>query len=220
MNECRMLGCGLATSGYSTFCATHKRTQRRHGHPAQSGVTVHELRPLVSRVKARMTKNAGNPTWAILRSRWEALVGIAKGEMVRYQGGTPMSRYEAEAWSNVEKIGAVATDTEVLETVLAMYLLQEESPHRFRSDGAFSGQLVRRVRTLAPSNAGEYYDQKTGKNKRVYRDAKPKTVAILAGLLRETFGAAGLIVAKLEQREVNKKTEEMLELHAALEELK
>jgi hypothetical protein len=180
MSECKVPGCGMATSGYSTFCANHKRRQQ---------------------------------------GRWEALVDIAKAEMLRYQGGTPMSRYEVEAWSNVEKIGAAARGTEVIETVLSMYLMQEEMPHRFRSDAAFGGQLVRRVRTLAPSNAGEYFDHKSGKSKKVYRDAKPKTVAILAGLLRDTFGAAGLIVARLEQREIGKKNEEMRELDAALEEL-
>lgn len=219
MSECRITGCGLATSGYSTFCATHKRRQRRHGHPAQAGVAVHELKPLQSRVRARMEKNAGNPTWHILRSRWEALIGIAKGEMMRWQGGAPMSRYEVEAWANVEKIGVAASETEIIETVLAMYLLQEENPHRFRSDAAFSGQLVRRVRALAPVNIGESYNHKTGKIRRVYRDAKPKTVAILAGLLQETFGAAGLIVARLEKQEVGKKTEEQQALHLALEEL-
>jgi hypothetical protein len=217
MKVCRLPGCGLGTSGYSTFCASHKRTQRRHGHPAQSGVTVYELRPLYQRVKARMKKNADNPTWAILESRWEALVGIAKGELARYQAGAAMSTHEVEAWANIEQVGVAVTSTDVIETVLALYLLQEEHPHRFKSDEAFSGQLVRRFRTLAPSNSGEHYDHKSGKNRKVYRDAKPRTIAILAGLLQETFGAAGLTVARLEQRERTGKAEDQQSFHAALE---
>ena len=42
---------------------------------------------------------------------------------------------------------------------------------------------MRRVRGLTLTNAGQYCDHKTGRIKRVYRDAKPKTTAYLAELL-------------------------------------
>jgi hypothetical protein len=220
MSPCNMAGCDNAASGYSNYCEPHKKRQRRHGHPGQSGVTVYELRPLQQRVRVRIEKNIDNPTWPLLRDRWALLIKAAKDEMTRYQSGKPMNRYEIDAWANLETIGAAVTDIEVIETVLAMYLLQEDNPRRFMSDDAFSGQLVRRVRSLALSSAGEYYDHKTGKTKRVYRDAKPKTVTILAGFLQHTFGAAGLIVARLEQREMAKKNGERMALHSALEGLK
>lgn len=211
-----MLGCTLPTMGYSTLCDNHKRRNRRHGHPEQRSVTVHELEPFRKRVKARIEKNANNPTWKLLRDRWKALEGIAKGHVEQYGVGTPYNRYEQEAWSNIAKLGASAETMDIIEVVLAMYLMQEENPYRFKSDEAFSGQLVRRVRNLAPTSIATYRDFKTNKSKRVYRDLKPKTAALFAKILQETFGVAGLTVARLEQQENDQKRAEGESLHAAL----
>jgi hypothetical protein len=214
-----MLGCSLPTMGYSTLCDNHKRRNRRHGHPEQRSVTVHELEPFRKRVKARIEKNAGNPTWKLLRDRWKALEGIAKGHVEQYGAGVPYNRYEHEAWSNIAKLGASAETMDIIEVVLAMYLLQEDNPYRFKSDDAFSGQLVRRVRNLAPTSIATYQDFRTNKSKRVYRDLKPRTVEILARMLQETFGVAGLTVARLEQQEIKKNRDEQQALHDALGEL-
>jgi hypothetical protein len=151
--------------------------------------------------------------------RWEALIDIAKAEQDRYLTGVAHNRYEAEAWFNVAKIGAHATAMEVLEVALSMYLLQVENPRRFKSDNAFGGQLARRVRCLAPTSVGSYYDHKARKVKSVYRDAKPKTTAILARILQDTFGVAGLTVAHLERHEMDKQRKEQKALHDALGEL-
>lgn len=214
-----MLGCSLPTMGYSTLCDNHKRRNRRHGHPEQRSVTAYELEPFRKRVKARIEKNANNPTWQLLRDRWKALEGIAETNLNRYAAGTPYNRYAQEAWSNIAKLGANAQAMDIIETVLAMFLLQEENPYRFQSDEAFGGQLVRRVRNLAPTSIATYYDDKTDKAKRVYRDLKPKTMHILAKIFQETFGVAGLTVARLEQQENDQKRAERESLHAALDAL-
>lgn len=214
-----MLGCTLPTMGYSTLCDNHKRRNRRHGHPEQRSVTAYELEPFRGRVKARIEKNADNPTWKLLHERWEALEAIAKGHMEQHGAGVPHNRYEHEAWANIAKLGASAETMDIIEVVLAMYLMQEENPYRFKSDDAFSGQLVRRVRNLAPTSIATYQDYRTNKAKRVYRDLKPRTVDILARMLQETFGVAGLTVAKLEQQEATRKQNEQRSLHNALSEL-
>jgi hypothetical protein len=105
---------------------------------------------------------------------------------------------------------------EVIEVALAMYLLQVENPHRFKSDNAFGAQLARRVRSLASTSIGSYYDPKLRKVKSVYRDTKPKTIAILAKILQDTFGVAGLTVAHLERHEIQKLKDEKQALHDAL----
>jgi hypothetical protein len=214
-----MPGCNLPTMGYSTLCDNHKRRNRRHGHPEQRSVTVHELEPFRNRVKARIEKNASNPAWQLLRDRWKALEGIAKGHVEQYQAGVPYNRHEHEAWANIAKLEASAETMDIIEVVLAMYLLQDDNPYRFKSDEAFSGQLVRRVRNLAPTSIATYQDHRTNKAKRVYRDLKPRTVEILARMLQETFGVAGLTVAKLEQQEADRKQNEQQSLHNALSEL-
>jgi hypothetical protein len=219
MKTCKVTGCGLPVSGFSGYCESHKRRNRRHGHPNQIPVTAHELEPLRKRVKARIEKNRDNPTWNMLCIRWEALIDIAKAEQAKYLTGIAHNRYEAEAWFNVAKIGAHATAMEVVEVALAMYLLQVENPRRFKSDNAFGGQLVRRVRCLAPTSVGSYYDHTARKAKSVYRDAKPKTTAILARILQDTFGVAGLTVAHLERHEMDRQRKEQKALYDALGEL-
>ncbi len=220
MSTCRAQGCHQPVSGYSAYCEPHKRRNRRHGHPTQLGVTSSELEPFRTRVRARIEKNKGNPTWPLLQARWKALVEIAKAEEARYQTGVAHNCYERDAWFNVVKISANVDSIEVIEVVLAMYLLQEENPRRFKSDRAFREQLVRRTRGLAPANVGSHYNHKTGKVKKVYRDAKPKTTAILARALQETFGVAGLTVAHLERYELDKLRKEKQAFHDALGELR
>ncbi len=79
---------------------------------------------------------------------------------------------------------------------------------------------MRRTRGLAPANVGSHYNYKTGKVKKVYRDAKPKTTAILAKALQDTFGVAGLVVAHLERYELDKLLKEKQAFHDALGELR
>jgi hypothetical protein len=220
MKICRIQGCALPVSGFSFYCEAHKRRNRRHGHPTQLTITAHELQPFRKRVRARIEKNMGNNTWNMLGARWEALIEIAKAEETTYLAGATHSRYEREAWFNVVKIGISASGMEVIEVALAMYLLQEENSQRFKSDAAFGGQLARRVLALAPVNVASYHDNKARKVKRVYRDAKPKTTAILARILQDAFGVAGLTVAHLERYERDKLRNEKQALFDALEELR
>lgn len=145
MSTCSAQGCHQPVSGYSAYCESHKRRNRRHGHPTQLGVTSRELEPFRTRVRTRIEKNKANPTWGLLHARWKALVEIAKAEEARYQTGVAHIRYEREAWLNVIKIDTNVDSREVIEVVLAMYLLQQENLRRFKSDDAFRGQLARRV---------------------------------------------------------------------------
>jgi hypothetical protein len=214
-----MAGCSLPTSGYSRYCDTHKRRNRRHGHPAQSPVTTSELAAYRERIQKRIEKNRENPAWDMLRQRWSAILAHAEGQLSKFHAGTPMNRYEIDAWHNLKKIGESASETEVIETVLAMYLCEDANPYRFKSHEAFGSQLVRRVRALAPTNVGSYYDHETRTSKRVYRDAKPKTVTIMADILQRTFGATGVALARLEKQDAEKKQAEQKTLHDALDAL-
>lgn len=220
MRVCEISGCGGAVSGFSRYCEPHKRRNRRHGHPNQLALTAHELEPFRKRVRARIEKNRDNPTWNMLCIRWEALIEIAKAEEARYLTGAVHNRYEAEAWFNLIKIGRSTSAMKVIEVALAVYLLQVERPHQFKSDNAFGAQLVRRVRSLAPINVGSYYDHQARKTQSVYRDGKPRTTAILARILQDTFGVAGLTVAHLERHEIDKLRNEKQALYDALGELR
>ena len=175
-----------------------------------------ELRPFRKRVALRMQRNSTNPAWAILGARWSALVASARMTMDQWTGGQPMARHEAQAAQCIINIAASVEAREVIEVALAMYLLAESYPRRFRDDRAFEVQLVRRVRALAPCHSGSYHDHQTQRVRKVFRDVPPRVLRVLGEMLKETFGAAGLIVGRLEMQEVTKRVEEDRTLYAAL----
>lgn len=207
------------TSGYSTHCERHKRAQRRHGHPEQVGVTVHELQPYRDRIAVRRTKNPANPTWDILRERWAAVAGNAVTVLKVHANGNPGSAHTTQAAHHIKLLAATVPDGVVMETALAMFLMREALSKRFLSDRAFDFQLARRVRALSDVNAGTYFDHETGKTKRVYRDVLPGTLMALAEPLKAAFGVAGLYLAELDRRDEQKKAAKKMELMTALKEM-
>lgn len=215
MRTCVINQCNEMAAGYSKLCEKHKRSQRRHGDPEQTGVTVSELKPYFERVQKRVLKNAGNETWAILKDRWEKLVAIADQKQQTYKSGKSANKDEINALSEITKLRD--TDPQkIIETYIAMYLLMMEQPRRFISDNAFLFQLARRIRGLTDINAGQYWDNEKKQTKRVYRDVSPRVLRTLGNYLIETFGAAGLVIAKLEAEEVNRIHEEKAKLDKAL----
>lgn len=220
IKKCRAAQCSEKAAGFGTLCDRHKSIQRRHGHPEQAGVTVQELAPYRLRVRVRMEKNAASDAWNILRQRWEMMLEGAKEHEAAYRSGAAQIAHERQALNEFAKLGSHVPVAAVIETVLALYLMQEEQPRRFKSDVAFDAQLARRVRGLTDSNAGSYWDDKAKRTKRVYKDLPPRTLAALARHLKATFGVAGIYVARLEQQEANQQNNEKAALATALEGLK
>jgi hypothetical protein len=217
--RCSALHCAEPVAGYSTLCESHKRTLRRHGHALQKGITVLELKPFQDRIQARRAKNPANPTWELLRGRWEALTAHAKATLDVYAKGSPAISYERQT---AEQLGTLRTTVPVdavIDTALAMFLLWEQSPHRFMSDKAFNFQLARRVRGLAEANSGSHYSATEGRIKRTYRDTPPRVLDCLAESLKVAFGVAGMRLAELERLDEQKLADKKLELTAALKEM-
>ena len=181
---------------------------------------MQELAPYRKRVKHRMVKNKSNKAWAILAQRWNAVIDAAKAAEAEICNGTPFASYNRDAYSELIKLANEVPVETLIETVLAMFLMQEEQPRRFMSDVAFDAQLARRARALTDSNAGTYWDDKAKKTKRVYRDITPRTLAAMARHLKTAFGVAGLYVARLEQQEQEQAQNERAALTQALESLK
>jgi len=218
---CRVPGCTQETaSRYSPYCSVHKARLRRHGAVDQDGITAADLKPYLSKVNARIEKNRDSPAWGQLDGRWLTLVDHANSVIAAYEKGRASPRHEVKAAHEVVKIAGAAQAREVVETALAMFIMQEFEPRRFRSDDAFRVQLVRRVRALANMNAGEFYDHRADKTRRVYREVSPRAVAVMGHWLSEAFGVAGLRLARLERADEERERKERLALHRALEELK
>lgn len=218
MKICGIPSCSESASGYSKFCERHKRNQRRHGDPEQSGVTSLELKSYISRVDKRILKNANNETWGLLTQRWQSLLDTASEKRLSYSNGKPTNKTEITAFNEIEKLKDI-DPVSIIKTYIAMYLLMSEHPRRFKSDNAFLFQLARRIRGLTDTNAGQYWDNVNKRTKRVYRDISPRILKLLGSYLVETFGAAGLVVARLEADEINKLQEQKANLEEALRSL-
>jgi hypothetical protein len=215
--RCAALHCAEPVAGYSTLCESHKRTLRRHGHALQKGITALELKPFQDRITARRAKNPANPTWGLLRGRWEALTAHAKATLDAY--GSPAISYERQT---AEQLGVLRTTVPVdavIDAALAMFLLWEQSPHRFMTDKAFNFQLARRVRGLAEANSGSHYSASEGRIKRTYKDTPPRVLDCLAESLKVAFGVAGMRLAELEKKDVEGLKAERQQLNDALKEM-
>lgn len=217
---CSVSQCPATAAGFGALCNRHKAIRRRHGHPEQTGVTVQELAPFRLRVRLRMEKNQGNQAWSILAQRWGMVIDSAKAQEAEAQRGRPFVAHERDACQELVKLAREVPVETLTETVLALFLMQEEQPRRFKSDAAFDAQLARRARALTDTNAGTYWDDKAKRTKRVYRDVAPRTLAVIAEHLKAAFGMAGLYVARLEQRESEQTKNQQAALVEALESLK
>jgi len=219
VKRCISVHCADPVSGFSTLCERHKRNQRRHGHPEQKGITVQELRPFRKRIATRRTKNPSNPTWELLRGRWNALTGHAAITLADYASGGVTVSYERQtAEQLVALLDNVEADT-VIDTALAMFSMWELMPNRFRSDKAFNFQLSRRVRGLAEVNKGRHYSAKEGRMKRTYTDIPPRVLECLAASLTVAFGLAGIRLAELEKIDVEGVKVEKQQLNDALKDM-
>ena len=215
--QCRVPDCQSAAHGYSSFCQSHKQALRRHGAPTQEGVTVHELRPYLTLVDARKAKNLENETWVILVARWQAVQDHARATLQRFSEGHPGHRADLLAAHHILNVGHSVEAWAVIKTALAMFIMQDQRPTRFKTDAAFDFQLVRRVRGLAESSVGSYWDQKEQRSKKVYRDIPPRVMQAMAQPLKVAFGAPGMALAAKEREDMQKANNERNRLANVLE---
>jgi hypothetical protein len=182
----------------------------------QLGVTKAELKGYLGLVKARIMKNQHSPVWTTCEDRWEALVALSTGILQAYHRGQPGSRYELAAASHVARLGQDVSARLIVETVMAMYVLQDQRPRRFITDDAFRAQLVRRVTRLTDANAGEWFNIATGRMQRAYREIAPGTAKVFGRWLAESIGPVGVHLAQLERRDQEEAQRDRLEFGNAL----
>jgi hypothetical protein len=134
---CKVHGCEAVAKGYGAYCPKHKATDRRHGAPTQRGVTKAELKIYREMVRSRIDKNAENPVWKMADQRWLTVVRWAEGVVQRFAAGRPGFGWERRTAAEVLKLSEHIPAREVVETVLATYLMREQEAQRFKSDRAF-----------------------------------------------------------------------------------
>ena len=185
-----------------------------------AGGTKTELASYQRLVQARIERNPDSAAWGRLDDAWLHVVGHAKGILAAEKQGRAGVRHERIAAREVVTLADAVPARQVVVCSLAMFVLWELEPRRFRSDDAFRMQLARRVRRLTEANAAHYFDDVAGKGKRVYRDVAPRAAKVFAGWLADTLGGAGIKLARLELADIEKAKQDRLALRAALAELK
>ena len=216
---CRAPGCGARTSRYGQFCSTHRSRSRRHGHPEQDGITKAHLSPYLELVRGRIAKNETSPLWAECEVRWNAVVDHARRTLTAFHRGQAGFRYERIAAQEVLKLADHVEAAQVIETTFAVFLLEDRQPRRFRSDQAFRFQLVRRLRGLTDVNAGSWFNHKTGRTHRAYRELTPRAVTTIAEWVVEALGGIALYLAKIERDQEEARQQRINVLAGALEAL-
>ncbi|SDH69440.1 hypothetical protein [Roseospirillum parvum] len=219
MSTCRVPGCTAPVTRWGSLCSTHKSRQRRHGHPQQTGVTKAELVPFVALVRQRKSRNPDSPLWGQIEARWAALVEHCRGVVAQALDGRAMNRHQRQACVEVVRIADHVEPWTVIETALALYMMQEHDHRRFQSDDAFRHQLSRRLRGLTDVNAGSWFDHGSGRVKRVYRDLPATTTLTMAAMLNEAFGLPGLMLARREEEDARKRRDEVHQLGEAVRNL-
>jgi hypothetical protein len=163
-----------------------------------------------------MEKNKDSPLWPQLDAIWATIVADAEEEVGRKVG----NRYQRSAAYEVLNINSDCPAREIVTTALAMFVFWHDRPHRFRSDDAFRLQLARRVRALSHRHTGLAYSHRTGKQTRVYREMTPKAGGIVGRKLASAFGAVGLQLAALDERDREEARKADEAVASAIKELK
>ncbi len=216
---CLIPSCHARTSPYGRYCNTHKIRWRRHGHPLQETITHATLKVSCKLLRDCIKKNSDKALWPKLEERWMETLASCRDYIREAEAGAIFNRHRLKASYELLKLDGVVAPRDVVEAVLAVFLLQEQEPRRFKSDRAFLFQLARRIRGLSDMNAGVYYDHVTGRMKRVYRDLTAAATEALGDILVESFGAAALYIARLITHGREQQAQAKQQMTAALEEI-
>jgi len=217
--QCAAPGCGEQAGTFSTHCERHKQAQRRHGHPLQAGITGQALQPYLERVEARRKRNKDSNAWTLIDDQWATLRAHAESVQEQWAVGHAMNGMEVRACALLQAMAGAVAASAVSDVNLAMWLMRDAEPRRFRSDKAFDFQLARRTLALAPRAAGSYWSQKEGRLRKVYREVPPKVTEMLGRMMRDAYGLAGLALAAKERAEATRAEEKTRAMVEAIEAL-
>jgi hypothetical protein len=198
---CRASGCrDVVTRGRSTrYCERHHRNLYRHGDTHGNAFSKRELAYYRKLVKAKRKATKEAPFWVECERRWEATIRRAQSITRDSQSGRVVHRPTRIAAEEVLKIASCTPASEVLEVMGAMYLAQEQDPHRFVSDRHFWFQLARRIRSLGDTLTATRWDGRAlggkGKLRRLYKDLTPRAVEELAKWIVAWSAGAGVNIA-------------------------
>ena len=140
---CQALGCtAMAASGFSHYCRNHRARLRRHGAVDQTGITATDPRPYVERVRQRIRRTQRAPCGDSLTPDGWPLLTTRVASSGKPPGDEPDPSTNGRRAREVLKLIAETEPRSVVEVALAMFLIWDQEPRRFRTDEGFRFQLV------------------------------------------------------------------------------
>jgi len=214
MNVCRVPGCNRSRrSPRSTMCEAHRQRWRRHGDPKQATINQKELKPYIRYAEKLIRRNTSGKIEEAL-SRLKVILEASSKDTVAdfYERGRAMRVFDVKASNEILRVLASTDVTKPAVVIAAMFLLSLDQPHRFVSDRGFIFQLVRAFRSLSAVNVGSYYNHKTGKVHRAYKDMSPKVVETIGDVLVEHYNswAARVVGRYRDERSQMEQTKKLL----------
>lgn len=220
-HTCTLPGCGSAVlARFSPYCQRHRQAQRRHGHPLQTAIRATEVAPWLRLIAKRQAENPNNEAFAILRGRWDSMVGQALAYQSTADSGTSFVRIESLIAQQLVTVAGSADADTVVRTALALGMHLQDDPRRYISDTAVLYQMARRVLKLAPRSIGRSWDHKKQTSRTFQRDLPARVLERLGVRLNEAFGGAAAQLYAIEQARLPLEEVERRQLAAGLQSLK
>ncbi|MEW6640647.1 MAG: hypothetical protein AB1586_09100 [Pseudomonadota bacterium] len=172
------------------------------------------LKPFIDKVQARIAKQPDAKLWSICDQRWEIATSTC-----RTNPPATWLRHVRAGNKELVRLADTVSGRDVAVTTIAMYLLQAHDPGLFKSEAGFRRQLVRRVRSLSNGSFSRWNGASDGRQRRAMKELEPRAAEYLSNLLVMLFGAAGLKVVRLEQREEEERRRDQLAYLSAVGEV-
>lgn len=183
---CSIDGCARSRAAYSNFCDYHRRHDRRHGHPLQTGCRAAELGPFIKQVRRYLAERSGPGVDQAIQQIWVTLVREAQELRHLWDRGRPGNKYQMAAAEVVLQINHEHEPRKIAEFTMAIGFWLRWEPSRFRSDKAFQFQAARMFRRLAPMAVGYSWDDAGNCQRSHYKDTPPATTRATWEILKRS----------------------------------
>lgn len=186
--QCRVPGCNRPIrSSIATMCESHRQRWRRHGDPLQPTIKKSELKTYIRFVERLIDQDQSGRVSTALMSIKTHLESKALGVVGDFDRGRPGDYRRVRACRELLNVSKATDHIKPALLMGAMFLLWQEQPYRFASDRGFYFEMTRLFRSLAPQNTASYWNHKTGRAHKVYRELSHSVISTIGDMILEPY---------------------------------
>jgi len=190
------------------MCETHRQRWRRHGHPLQKTIKKKDLKPYLRYVEGLIKRD----TTGKIKVGLQRIRDLIHAEAYTvyadfYERGRAMNARWVKACTEILRVLKSSDPSKPAIVIAAMFLIWADKPYLFVSDRGFYFEMVRQFRSLMPYNTGSYWNQRTGKVHKVYKDLSPRVVELMGVTVLDPYLSWVALVMDRWQRKKKQKDE-------------